>query len=124
VRKNKYVLEPILSAIGTIRLKELTSADVDAALSHMAKSYSTAAMVMGHLALKRAIRRTRARRSVTLNAAEFCETPKGQARFTPGQILIAARRPGQHRLARSAGGTGPGRACSSPLAARCRRRYH
>jgi hypothetical protein len=62
VRKNKDVLEPILAAIGTIRLKELTSADVDAALAHVAASYCTAAVAMGHLALKRAIRRAQARR--------------------------------------------------------------
>lgn len=78
VRKNKDVLEPLLAAIGTTRLKELTSADVDTALAHMASSYSTAAVAMGHLALKRAIRRAQARRYVTINAAEFADTPKGQ----------------------------------------------
>jgi integrase len=72
------VLEPILAGIGTIRLKELTSADVDAALQHMASSYSTAAVAMGRLALKRVIRRAQARRYVTVNAAEFADTPKGQ----------------------------------------------
>jgi integrase len=78
VRKNKDVLEPILAAIGTIRLKELTSADVDTALAHMADTYSTAAVAMGHLALKRAIRRAQARNYVTVNTAEFADTPKGQ----------------------------------------------
>jgi integrase len=78
VRKNKDVLEPILAAVGTRRLKELTSADVDAALAHMAASYSTAAVAMGHLALKRVIRRAQARRYVTINPAEFAETPAGQ----------------------------------------------
>jgi hypothetical protein len=78
VQKNKDVLEPILSAIGTTRLKELTSAHVDTALAHMAASYSTAAVAMGHLALKRAIRRAQARRYVTINAADFADTPKGQ----------------------------------------------
>jgi hypothetical protein len=53
IRKNKDVPGPILAAIGTRRLKELTSTDVDAALGHMAASYSTAAVAMGHLALKR-----------------------------------------------------------------------
>jgi integrase len=78
IRKNRDVLEPILAVIGTMRLKELTSEDVEAALGHMAKSYSTAAVTMGHLALKRAIRRAQARRYVTVNAAEFADTPKGQ----------------------------------------------
>jgi integrase len=78
IRKNKDVLEPILAAVGTMRLKELTSADVETALAHMADSYSTAAVSMGHLALKRVIRRAQARRYVTINAAEFADTPAGQ----------------------------------------------
>jgi integrase len=78
IRKNKDVLEPILAAVGTRRLTELTSADIDAALAHMAASYSTAGVAMGHLALKRVIRRAQARRYVTIDAAEFAETPKGQ----------------------------------------------
>jgi integrase len=78
IRKNKDVLEPILAVIGAMRLKELSSEDVEGALSHMALSYSTAAVAMGHLALKRAIRRAQARRYVTINAAEFADTPKGQ----------------------------------------------
>jgi integrase len=61
-----------------MRLKELSSEDVEGALSHMAASYSTAAVAMGHLAIKRAIRRAQARRYVTVNAAEFADTPKGQ----------------------------------------------
>jgi integrase len=79
VRKNKDVLEPILAAIGATRLKELTSADVEGALAHMAQAYGTAAVAMGHLALKRAIRRAQARRYVTINAAEFADTPKRPA---------------------------------------------
>jgi integrase len=78
IRKNKDVLEPILSVVGAMRLKELSSEDVEAALAHMAASYSTAAVAMAHLALKRAIRRAQARRYVTINAAEFADTPKGQ----------------------------------------------
>jgi len=62
VPKNKDVLEPIPAVIGAMRLKELTSGDVDAALAHMADSYSTAAVAIGHLALKRAISRAQARR--------------------------------------------------------------
>jgi integrase len=78
IRKNQDVLEPILAAVGSRRLKELTSADVDAALAHMAASYSTAAVAMGHLALKRVIRRAQARRYVIINAAEFADTAQGQ----------------------------------------------
>jgi integrase len=78
IRKNKDVLEPLLGVIGRLRLKDLSAADVDAALARMAQTYSTAAVAMGHLALKRAIRHAQARRYVAVNAAEFCETPKGQ----------------------------------------------
>jgi len=78
VRKNKDVLEPILIVIGTVKLRELDAAAVDAALAAMAKDYSTAAVRMGHLALKRAIRFAAARDMVGRNVAELCETPPGQ----------------------------------------------
>src|SRR5215469_8957474 len=67
IRKNKDVLEPILAAIGSARLRDLSAADVDTALAHMSRTYSTAAVRMGHLALKRAIRHAQARRYVTTN---------------------------------------------------------
>jgi integrase len=78
VRKNKDVLEPILAVIGTTRLRDLSAADVDRALKHMSLSYSSAAVTMGHLALKRTIRRVQARRYVTINVAEMSDTPAGQ----------------------------------------------
>ena len=78
IRKNKDVLEPILAAVGAARLRELSAADVDTALAHMSKSYSTAAVRMGHLALKRTIRHAQARRYVTTNVADLAGTPAGQ----------------------------------------------
>ena len=78
IRKNKDVLEPILAAVGGARLRDLSAADVDAALRHMAENYSTAAVRMGHLALKRAIRHAQARRYVTTNVADLAATPAGQ----------------------------------------------
>jgi integrase len=78
VRKNKDVLEPILAAVGTARLRELSTADVDQALKHMSQSYSTAAVRMGHLALKRAIRHAQARCYASINVAELADTPAGQ----------------------------------------------
>jgi integrase len=78
IRKNKDVLEPILTAIGAARLRDLSTADVDKALRHMSKTYSSAAVRMGHLALKRAIRHAQARRYVTTNVAELADTPLGQ----------------------------------------------
>jgi hypothetical protein len=47
------------------------------ALAHMAATYSTGAVAMGHLPLKRVIPRAQARRYVTINAAEFADTPRG-----------------------------------------------
>jgi integrase len=78
IRKNKDVLEPILAAVGTARLRDLSTADVDQALKHMSQTYSTAVVRMGHLALKRAIRHAQARRYVSTNAAELSDTPAGQ----------------------------------------------
>jgi len=72
------VLEPILAVIGTMKLRELDAAAVDRALSAMASGYSSAAVRMGHLALKRAIRFAAARDLVARNVAELSETPAGQ----------------------------------------------
>jgi integrase len=78
VQKNKNVLEPILKVIGTRKLRQLTAADVRQALATMATRYSTAAVTMGHLALKRAIRHAEASDIVTRNVAALADTPKGQ----------------------------------------------
>jgi len=78
IRKNKDVLEPILAAIGAARLRDLTAADVDKALAHMAGTYSSAAVSMGHLALKRTLRQARANRYITGNVADLVDTPAGQ----------------------------------------------
>jgi integrase len=48
------------------------------ALAAMAAGYSTAAVSMGHLALKRAIRHAEASDLVTRNVAALADTPKGQ----------------------------------------------
>jgi len=60
IKKNQNVLEPILTVIGARKLRDLTAADVRQALAAMAAGYSTAAVSMGHLALKRAIRHAEA----------------------------------------------------------------
>jgi integrase len=78
VTKNQNVLEPILAVIGARKLRELTAADVRQALSKMATRYSTAAVTMGHLALKRAIRHAEANDLVARNVATLADTPKGQ----------------------------------------------
>ena len=78
VTKNQNVLEPILAVIGARKLRDLTAADVRQALAAMAAGYSTAAVSMGHLALKRAIRHAEANDLVSRNVAVLADTPKGQ----------------------------------------------
>ena len=78
VTKNQNVLEPILKVIGARKLRELTAADVRQALATMAAGYSSAAVTMGHLALKRAIRHAEANDLVSRNVATLVDTPKGQ----------------------------------------------
>lgn len=79
IKKNENVLAPILAAIGGRRLRELTAADVQHALTTMAKTYSSAAVTMGHNALTRAIRHAEAQDLVGRNVATLVDTPKGQA---------------------------------------------
>jgi integrase len=78
VTKNQNVLAPILTVIGARKLRELTAADVREALAKMATRYSTAAVTMGHLALKRAIRHAEANDLVARNVAALADTPKGR----------------------------------------------
>ena len=78
VTKNQNVLAPILGVIGARKLRELTAADVRQALAKMAAGYSSAAVTMGHLALKRAIRHAEANDLVNRNVAALVDTPKGQ----------------------------------------------
>jgi integrase len=78
VKKNQNLPEPILKVIGARKLRELTAADVRQALSTMAAGYSSAAVTMGHLALKRAIRHAEANDLVSRNVAALADTPMGQ----------------------------------------------
>ena len=78
VKKNQNVLAPILKVIGARKLRDLTAADVRQALAAVAAQYSTAAVSMGHLALKRAIRHAEANDLISRNVAALADTPKGQ----------------------------------------------
>src|SRR5712672_2179362 len=78
ITKNQNVLEPLLAVIGARKLRDLSAADVRQALAAMAAGYSTAAVSMGHLALKRAIRHAEASGLVSRNVAALVDTPKGQ----------------------------------------------
>ena len=77
-QENQNVLEPILTVIAARKLRELTAGDVRRALTSMASSYSSAAVTMGHLALKRAIRHAEANDLVTRNVAALVDTATGQ----------------------------------------------
>jgi integrase len=77
IKKNENVLEPILTVIGAGKLRELTAGDVRQALSVMAADYSSAAVTMGHLALKRAIRHAESNDVVSRNVATLVDTPRG-----------------------------------------------
>jgi len=79
IQKNQNVLAPILTTIGPRRLRDLTADDVRQALTVMASRYSSAAVAMGHSALRRAIRHAEARDLVGRNVATLVDTPKGQA---------------------------------------------
>ncbi len=78
VKNNQNMLEPISKVIGARRLRELSAADVRQALSKMAADYSSAAVTMGHLALKRAIQHAEANDLVSRNVAALVDTPRGQ----------------------------------------------
>jgi integrase len=78
VMKNQNVLQPILEVIGARKLRDLTAADVRQALAAMAAGYSTAAVSMGHLALKRTIRHAEANDLISRNVATLTDTPQGQ----------------------------------------------
>jgi integrase len=78
IKKNQNMLEPILKVIGNRKLRDLSAGDVRQALSRMAAEYSSSAVTMGHLALKRAIRHAEANDLVSRNVATLVDTPKGQ----------------------------------------------
>ena len=78
ITKNQNVLVPILAVIGARKLRDLTAADVRRALAKMAAGYSSAAVSMGHLALKRAIRHAEASDLISRNVAALADTPEGQ----------------------------------------------
>jgi integrase len=78
IKKNENVLEPILTVIGARKLRDLTAGDVRQALSAMAAGYSSSAVTMGHLALKRAIRNAECNDIVSRNVATLVDTPRGQ----------------------------------------------
>ena len=85
IKTNQNVLEPILKVIGARKLRELTAADVRKALATMAAGYSTAAVTMGHLALKRAIRPAEANDLIARNVAAWPTPPRASKAGRPSR---------------------------------------
>jgi hypothetical protein len=85
ITKNQHVLAPILTVIGACKLRDLTAADVRRALAEMAAGYSTAAVSIGHLALKRAIRHAEANDLVSRNVAALATPPKARTAGRPSR---------------------------------------
>jgi hypothetical protein len=79
VRKNRDVLTAVLAVIGRKRLRELTAADVQAALVSVAADRTTATVAVAHNCLTRLIRYAEARDLVRRNVSALLDTPKGRA---------------------------------------------
>jgi len=75
VRKNRDVL---LAVIGRKRLRELTAAEVHAALRSVAATRSMSTVAVAHNCLTRLIRYAEARDLVRRNVSALVDTPKGQ----------------------------------------------
>src|SRR5262249_35515121 len=105
IKKNENVLEPILKVIGARKLRELTAGDVRQALSVMAAGYSSAAVTMGHLALKRGIRHAEANDVVKPQCGRARRHPEGSARTA---VQVPHPRPGRrdHRSRQNPSGHG------------------
>src|SRR5437773_4473771 len=77
VSTNREVLAPLTALIGSAKLKELTAADVRAALAQLATSRSTRAVQMAHNSLIRVIRYAEANDLAGRNVAALVTPPKG-----------------------------------------------
>ena len=76
--KDQGNLDHLLRVIGAIKLRELTTADVDRALKVMAGKAATSTVRHAHAALKRAINHAASRDLVARNVAAFTKAPTGQ----------------------------------------------
>ena len=78
MRKNRDVLLAVLAVIGRKRLRELSTAEVHAALASAAATRSTSTVAVAHNCLTRLIRYDEARDLVRRNVSALVDTPKGQ----------------------------------------------
>jgi integrase len=92
------LLEPVVDALGSKRLRELSAGDVRAALGQLTSRYSTRSLQITRNALERAIRHAEANDLVGRNVAALVDSPHGRAgrpskSFTVEQakaLLVAA----------------------------------
>jgi len=78
VAMNRHILQPVLAQIGRKPLRQLTAADLYAALERAAETRSTRTVVLTHNALERAIRHAEANDLVSRNVASLVTPPPGQ----------------------------------------------
>jgi integrase len=78
VAMNRHILQPVLAQIGRKPLRQLTAADVYAALETAAETRSTRTVVLTHNALERAIRHAEANDLVSRNVASLVTPPPGK----------------------------------------------
>jgi hypothetical protein len=102
IEKNRYVLEPLLTVIGTVRLRDLEVTDVDTALAAVAAVRSSATVAMAHLALTRAITRAQAENLVLRNVSALTGTPPGRP-GRPSRSMTLAQATAVTAAARTAG---------------------
>jgi len=102
VKKNRYVLEPVLAVIGNLRLRDLDVTDVDRALAAMAVTRSSSTVAMAHLALTRAITRAQATNLVLRNVSALTGTPPG-TQGRPSRSMTLAQAGALTTAARAAG---------------------
>jgi hypothetical protein len=75
---NRDALRPLLAAIGTIPLCDLTVHDVRTALSKMAATHATRTLQKAHNCLARALRHAEGQDLVHRNVSALVDTPHGR----------------------------------------------
>jgi integrase len=78
IETNLDALKPLLSAIGSVRLADLTAHDVRSGLTAMSARYSTRTLQKAHNCLTRVIRHAEAHDLVRRNVSALVDTPDGQ----------------------------------------------
>ena len=89
VAKNRYVLEPVLAVIGTVRLRVRDVIGVDKARAAMAVSRSGSTVAMARLALTRALTRAQAKNLALRNVSALTGTPSGTGGLRSRSMTLA-----------------------------------